>query len=224
MKKLPMVKSAGELEALVMEIGFLPFFRGDIPGFSLEELTPPERWFKDGVEGPWEWRETAAENGQIGYGKLVRGKAAFISPELLPLLVNYRRDGYDYDARFDDGLMKRREKIVMDAVMENGPMLSPDIKKACGFGKDGLKGFDGVMTALQMQTYLLVRAFEYKKDKHGVPYGWGVGRYAAPEMIFGAELVTGRYSQEPKESFAELVGLLSERLEIPPESLQKLLR
>ena len=72
MKKLPMVKSAGELEALVMEIGFLPFFRGNIPGFSLEELTPPERWFKDGVEGPGAWRETAAENGPVGYGKLVR--------------------------------------------------------------------------------------------------------------------------------------------------------
>ncbi len=224
MKKLPQITTADELETLILQIGFLPFFRCEIPGYSLEELTPPEFWFKDGVEGPWEWRETAAANGKIGYGKLVRGKAAFISPELLPLLANYRRDGYDYDARFDDGLMKHREKIVLDAVAENGTMLSPDIKKVCGFGKGGLKGFESILSGLQMQTYLLVRSFEYKRDKHGTPYGWGVGRYAAPETIFGAELVTARYEQQPKESAAEMIEVLSGRLDIDTGALKKLLR
>jgi hypothetical protein len=224
MKKLPIITSAEELEGLVGEIGFLPFFRSGIPGYSLEELTPKDRWFVDGVPGPWEWREAVAAAGKIGYGKLVRNKAAFISPTLLPLLANYRRDGYDYDARFDDGLMKHREKIVMDAVVPAGSMLSPDIRKHCGFGKDGLKGFDGVLTALQMQTYLLVRAFEYKKDRHGNVYGWGIGRYAAPESIFGADLVTARYPQNPQESFSELVGSLSEALELDEAVLRKLLR
>lgn len=221
---LPMIRSAEELEALVHEIGFLPFFRCGIPGFSLEELTPKEMWFKEGVEGPWEWREIMAAEGRIGYGKLTKNKAAFIDPALLPLLVNYRRDGYDYDARYDDGLMKNREKIVMDAVEKNGPMLSSELKKYCGFGKDGLKGFDGVLTSLQMQTYLMVREFVYKKDKQGKTYGWGVGRYAKPETIFGEAPVTARYEQDPQESFQELIGILSGRIRLDTESLQKILR
>ena len=53
---LPILNSAEELAELVNEIGFLPFFRNHIPGFSIEEHTPPERWFSDTLEGPWEWK------------------------------------------------------------------------------------------------------------------------------------------------------------------------
>ncbi len=47
-----------EMEQAVVESGFLPFFKNDIPGFSVEERTPPELWFSDdeGKEGPWEWK------------------------------------------------------------------------------------------------------------------------------------------------------------------------
>ncbi len=32
-----------------------------------------------------------------------------------------------------------------------------------------MKGFDTVMTNLQMQTYITVHSFEYARDKHGQP-------------------------------------------------------
>lgn len=224
MTELPIIDGIEKLESVVQQVGFLPFFRCDIPGYSLEERTPPERWFQKGVEGPWEWREQAALRQIIGYGKLVRNKAGFVSAELFPLLANYRRDGYDYDAKYEDGLLKRREKLVMDAVVQNGEMLSADIKKMCGFGKNGEKGFDGILTGLQMQTYLLVRQFVYKKDKAGRQYGWGVGQYTTAERVFGEEVVTSRYHQDPKESFAELTGILSKRLDVPQKALEKLLR
>ena len=224
MTELPVIDCVEKLEMVVQQIGFLPFFRCEVPGYSLEEHTPAALWCQKGVEGPWEWREMAAERQIIGYGKLVHGKAGFVSAELIPLLANYRRDGYDYDAKYDDGLMKRREKLVMDAVVQNGEMLSADIKKACGFGKNGEKGFDGILTGLQMQTYLLVRRFVYKKDKTGRVYGWGVGQYTTAERVFGDAVVTGRYDQDPKASFAELTEILSGRLDVGKKQLEKLLR
>ena len=48
--------SASDLSRLVQEYGFLPLLKNQIPGFSAEEHTPPELWFVDGVEGPWEKR------------------------------------------------------------------------------------------------------------------------------------------------------------------------
>ena len=45
--------SADDLIAAVEQYGFLPFFRNEIHGFSIEELCPPELWFADDVDGPW---------------------------------------------------------------------------------------------------------------------------------------------------------------------------
>ena len=45
--------SADDLIATVEQYGFLPFFRNEIPGFSVEELCPPELWFADDADGPW---------------------------------------------------------------------------------------------------------------------------------------------------------------------------
>lgn len=58
--KLPVIKNARELAGLVREIGFLPLFRCEIDGFSLQECTPAGYWFVKDVEGPWEWREEVA--------------------------------------------------------------------------------------------------------------------------------------------------------------------
>lgn len=41
------ITSYEELERLVLDMGFLPFFRNEIPGFSVEEHTPLELWFPD---------------------------------------------------------------------------------------------------------------------------------------------------------------------------------
>ena len=95
--------SADDLIAAVEQYGFLPFFRNEIHGFSIEELCPPELWFADDVDGPWEWKGPAARSGKCLYGKLFNKKAGFVSREWIPDFANFRRDGYDFDARWDDG-------------------------------------------------------------------------------------------------------------------------
>ena len=96
--------SADGLIAAVEQYGFLPFFRNEIHGFSIEELCPPELWFADDVDGPWEWKGPAARSGKCLYGKLFNKKAGFVSREWIPDFANFRRDGYDFAARWDDGL------------------------------------------------------------------------------------------------------------------------
>ena len=65
----PKITSALELEALVQQMGFLPFFPCSIPNFSIEEFTPSRYWFVEGVDDPWEWRMELARRGVVAYGK-----------------------------------------------------------------------------------------------------------------------------------------------------------
>lgn len=201
----PQVHNAMELEVLAQQMGFLPFFPCSIPDFSIEEFTPARYWFVDGVDGPWEWRMELARRGVVAYGKLFAKKAGLVSREWYPDLANYRRDGYDFDARYEEGLASYREKCVMDVLLREGPTLSKDLKRLAGFGGDGLKGFDTVITNLQMQTYVTVHSFEYAHDKHGNPYGWGIAKYAITEDVLGADVTREAYSRTPEESKARII-------------------
>ena len=201
-----------ELINWINEIGFLPLFGNEVEGFSAEEHTSPDYWWSgDRQEDPWEWREIIAASGQVAYGKFFGNKAGFISLEWLPYFVNFRRNGYDFDARYQDGLASRREKKIMDffigededgdAVYKNERILSTDLKKAAGFGKGGEKNYPGVITGLQMQMYLVISDFVRRKNKFGEEYGMAVSILLPPESIWGYEAVTAAYSEKPRESW-----------------------
>ena len=97
------IHSAEELIRYIDEVGFLPLFKNEIPGFSVEEHTEAAYWWSgDEARDPWEWRRLIARSGRLAYGKFFDRKAGFISREWLPYFVNHRRDGYDFDALWDD--------------------------------------------------------------------------------------------------------------------------
>ena len=204
------LRSAEDIVALVKEIGFLPFFRNNIEGFSVEECTPRELWFT-GEEGPWEWKGPIARGCECVYGKFFRGKAGFVSLDMFPDLANYRRDGYDFDARYDDGLAALKDKTVYDAIEQNGAILSKKLKGLLNYKKDGNKGFDSIITRLQMQTYINIADFMYMTDKHGNQYGWGVAVYTTPEHYFG-KLASSAYRTDPADSKERVIKRLREVL------------
>lgn len=198
------IHTVDEAIAYINEVGFLPLFKNAIPGFSLEERTVPEFWWSDDSErDPWDWRAQIARSKKVAYGKFFDKKAGFISLEWLPYFVNFRRDGYDFDALWDDEKASLRQKKIMDLFAgekSDKELFSFEIKAQAGFGKGGEKNFDGTITALQMQTYLAIRDFRPRKNKQGAEYGWPIAIYAAPEHLWGYEHVTSAYAEEPAES------------------------
>lgn len=220
------IKSVDELIELVNSLGFLPLFRNGIPGFSVEERTVGSYWWSGDEENdPWGWRRLAARSGKVAYGKFFDKKAGFVSLEWLPRFINYRRDGYDFDARADEGLVRDRERRLM-TLFENGRELySFEAKALAGFGKDGERNFEGTLTEMQMQTYLVVRDFRQRRNKHGEPYGWSIAVYAMPETVWGRETVTAAYSEEPEQSrLAVYEHIRSLWPEASDKSIKKLLK
>ena len=210
----------------INEIGFLPLFKNEIPGFSLEERTVPEYWWSGDMEvDPWEWREIIARRGEVAYGKFFDKKAGFISKEWLPYFANYRRDGYDFDSLWEDGKASRRQKKIMDLFEENEELYSNEIKKLAGFGKGGEKGFDGTITDLQMKTYLTVKDFRQRKNKQGEAYGWPIAIYATSENLFGYDHVRSRYKENPSDSKEAIADHIRDIYPIATEKqIQKIIK
>lgn len=69
------------LISVIKKYGFLPLFKNEIQGFSVEEHTPSSLWFQDDVDGPWEWKGPIASSGQCVYGKFFNKKSGFVSLE-----------------------------------------------------------------------------------------------------------------------------------------------
>lgn len=198
------IHTVDEAIKYINEIGFLPLFKNDIPGFSLEERTVADFWWTGNIENdPWEWREIIARSGEIAYGKFFDKKAGFISKEWLPYFVNYRRDGYDFDSLYDDEKASIKQKKIMDLFLSEGSeneYYSNELKQKAGFGKDGDKGLEGIVTGLQMQIYICCKDFRQRNNKKGEAYGWPIAVYSTPENIFGRELVTSAYTETAVES------------------------
>ncbi len=216
------LKSPDDIIKLTNEIGFLPFFKNSIPGFSVEENCPGELWFSSVLDGPWEWKGPIARRKECAYGKFFLGKAGFVSKNILPDFCNFRRDGYDFEASFEDGLASFKEKGVYDVILNEGEILSKELKGTLGYKKGGQKGFDSVITRLQMKTYVSISDFVYMKDKKGKTYGWGVALYSTPEEIFGRDFIERAYKTDPLKSKDKIFTSLKKVLpDIKSETIEK---
>ncbi len=200
-------------EKLVSEVnimGILPFFQCRIEGFSLEENVSYKAWYQGRERGKvhwdaWDWKGQVLQNRELVYGKFFEKKAGFISLELWPDFCNYRRDGYDFDARFDDGLASYKDKGVVDFLAGAGALLTRDIKDRLNYKKGGNKGFETVITRLQMQTYVVPVNYEYSRRKNGNEYGWGNCRYDIADNYWGEKLCRSAYGRSPQESLDRII-------------------
>ena len=209
------IQTQKDLIEAVQSFGFLPLFRNSLPGFSVEEHVLPRAWFS-AEPGVWEWKGPVIQKTRCAYGKFFEKEAAFVSAEWFPDLANYRRDGYDFDARYDDGLASYGDKRLYDLVDSSGPILSRQLKKLGDYRKGGRKGFDTAMNRLQSQCYIVTSNFVYLTDKYGREYGWGVVEYSTPEQIMGASFTERVYQRKPEDSYqriAEHIKMLLPQVE-----------
>lgn len=205
------IKTAEELIDFVDRAGFLPLFKNQVPSFSVEEYTVSAGWWSgDPERDPWEWRKAAARSGRVAYGKFFNKKAGYISKKWLPVFVNYRRCGYDFDSLYEEGKADRRGKKIMDLIEKHSSLASFEIKQMANFCKGGEKNFDGVITELQMRTYLCIADFRRKINRRGEEYGWPTAVYTPPEEIFGYEWVTSEYGRDPAECREQIAAQIAD--------------
>ncbi len=222
------IDSMQDLIDLIDETGFVPFFANEIPGFSLEEHIGPGCWYYDGDDGfwpAWEWKGPVIRKMKCAYGKFLRNKAMYISAKWFPDFANNRRDGYDFDARYEDGLASFYDKELFELIDANAPCQSKRLKQLGGYGKNGKKGFDTIVTRLQKQCYVITSDFQYATDKLGKEYGWGIADYSTPEKLFGKHFTDTVYRRKPEESCERVVRQLQKILpDADPKQIRKILK
>ena len=214
------ISQKADMIAALRRWGFLPLFQNSIPGFSVEEHADPHAWFSD-APGVWEWTGPVIRETGCAYGKFFDKKAVFITPEWFADFANYRRDGYDFDARCDDGLAPFGDQTLYELLDANAPLLSKELKRIGDYRKGGRRGFETSMTRLQAQCYVIIRDFVYLRDKHGTPYGWGVAEYSTPERELGREFRAHVYDRSPAQSRERIVRHL---LDVVPNATEEAVR
>ena len=202
------IKSKTDLVNAINEYGFLPFFKNSIKGFSIEEHIAQNCWWNSetGAWSAWEWKGPVIRETGCAYGKFFEKKACYISRDWFADFANYRRDGYDFDARYDDGLAPHSDKQLYDLIDGSAPIISKRLKQLGNYKKGGNKGFDTIITRLQAQSYVTISDFVYLKDKFGQPYGWGVAEYSTPEALMGKDFTERVYRCSPQESYEKILA------------------
>ena len=222
------VRTKQDLIDAVREYGIVPYFTSAIPGFSLEEHCHPRVLFNDTEENTWFWKGPVIQETGCAYGKFFGKKAAYVRRDLFLDLANYRRDGYDFDARYEDGLARFQDKQLYDAICEHAPILSKELRSAGGYAysgrwqkTEGVRGFDASVTRLQEQCYVIISDFVFTTAKNGTRRGWGVAEYSTPEKQMGSAFSERVYRRAPAESRDRLLEFLHALL---PDASEKELR
>ena len=222
------VRTKQDLIDAVREYGIVPYFSTSVPGFSLEEHCSPSVLFSDGDDDTWAWKGPVIQETGCAYGKFFEKKAAYVSREVFLDLANYRRDGYDFDSRYDDGLARFQDKQLYDLIDANAPVLSKALRETGGYAysgrwqkTEGKKGFDTSVNRLQEQCYVIISDFIYTLDKKGNKRGWGVAEYSTPEKTMGEFFTENVYRRSPEESYERLLEHL---MKLFPRAQEKDLR
>lgn len=213
-------------------MGFLPFFRNSIAGFSVEEMADPSLWFEKDIDGPWEWKGPVVRSRTCAYGKFFSGKAMFVSMEWFASFVAWRRAARPLVERPGSGDFIT-ETTVLDAIRTDGAVVSSDLKAMFDIGTHrrrtasdlvdltGLAGMETrsrgnalekVLTALQMGTNICINDFVYPISRAGKPYGWGLASYSTPEELYGPDFMARVEAMHPVVEYRRMTEYLSRLL------------
>jgi hypothetical protein len=102
----------------------------------------------------WGWKDDALDKRWWYYGKLIRRRATLVSLEVLPLFYacssNYGDSEHDYLEEYRDGLLSAEAKAVYEALLENGPLHTVDLRKKARMVSESAKyRFEKALTELQ---------------------------------------------------------------------------
>jgi hypothetical protein len=122
----------------VNERGFI--FLWPVKGINLPSLwaavagdRPVPNEHDDPAHITWGWKDQALGKRIWYYAKGLRRKATFISLDVLPFFYalsdNYGSPDEDYLIAYQDGNLTQAEKLIYEALLQNGPMHTIDLRK-----------------------------------------------------------------------------------------------
>ena len=216
-----MIDSKEKLEEAALYYGILPFFRNNVSGLSVEEMTAPGCLF-GGLhdDGCWEWKGPVIREKTTAYGKFFKRKAGFVSLKLLPDFLNYRRAAYPVKPDSTD-------EMILDIIRENEGLSSTELRQYI-FGatsgsrrpfdlpdnespvKSKRSSLEGPLQRLQMGGRLLISDFKYKITKKGERYGWGIAVYSTPELWFGKSIIKTTGNLSPEDSLSKIIDYVEQ--------------
>ncbi len=222
--RTPAVLSADGMLSLIKEYQLIPFFVNPIPGYSVEEHTPPDLWFTEDNLGPWDWKIECVRSGDIAYGKfLFGGKAAFATVDVYREIMNWRRSLPKYKPTPD-------QQKVLDYLEEQGSITVPEVRKLMGVTKSAA---DALLARIQMQSRIITgditRVYRGMDLKYS---GWQRSSFCTPEALFeeldfpfpGFQPRTLRSSLTPDESLEFLKETVRKVCgDVPDKVLMKML-
>ena len=174
--RTPVVRDQEGMLSLIQEFQLVPFFVNIIPGYSIEEHTPPELWFTDENLGPWDWKIDCIQSGDVAYGKfLYGGKAAFATVDVFREIINWRRSLPKYKPSPD-------QKKVLDYIEEHGSVSVSDVRQLMGLKKAAA---DALLAKIQMQTRIITGDIARVYRGADLRYnGWQRSSFCTPEALF----------------------------------------
>lgn len=179
-RSAPTVVSAESMYEAILQQGIVPFFENAVPGYSIEEMTPPAFWFdgEEGGLGPWDWKIDCLRSGDIVYGKyLCGGKASFATVPWYRELRNYRQSLPKYQPAGS-------QLVILDYLSTHGSVTIREVRQLLGIKKSAA---DALMTKLQMQCRVVLGDMTRVYNGEDLSYkGWQVASFCRPEDLFGA--------------------------------------
>ena len=141
---------------------FWPITGVDLP--SLWTAVAGERAVADAHDDPghitWGWKDSALGKRQWYYAKILRRKATMISLEIAPyfyaLSDNYGSPEEDHIIAYQEGRLTLEAKQVYDAILDNGPLNTLDLRRAAHLTSKGSDSvFNRAIEVLQADFKIL---------------------------------------------------------------------
>lgn len=155
------VKTQAEAVRFINEVGIALLFPGEnmpLPdlwtAINGHQRAIPKHHHDWALGKTWEWKDSIPTRKSAWYGKLIRGKPAFVALSDLPAIYALS-DNYgemdDYLEAYADGLLSKEGKEIYQTLLNEGAMSTAQLRKATGMagGGDNARRFERAIAELQ---------------------------------------------------------------------------
>ncbi len=167
------ITSREDLKAYMGETGFLPLYRNNIEGFSVEELAGPGHFRAGEKESdPLCWKRDLSRDTDLALASFFDGREGFVSKEMFPVFAAYRRRAQILKEKEEGWWERLREWINREGFINR--KAAAGILDNMGAGRT----CDRFLKRLQAGSWLIQ---EYEKKEI---------RYVLPEQRWGQDYVS----------------------------------